>query len=187
MHFSKNVNQIFQSFQNSHNLYFKMWESASIFIVVISVISLTSHAQRMDPSKIDSYAFRLKPNEDLKEGIISFAKKQNLKAGAIVTCVGSLTQFHMRFANQEKGTKQIGHFEIVSMIGTFSDSTSHLHISVSDSTGQTTGGHLLEGNLIYTTAEIVVIDLKDIEFKREPDSTFGYKELFIKPRKKNKK
>lgn len=164
-----------------------MRESVSIFILVISVLSLTSHAQTMNASQIDSYAFRLKPNEDLKEGIISFAKKQNIKAGAIVTCVGSLKQFHLRFANQEKGTKQIGHFEIVSMTGTFSDSSSHLHISVSDSTGQTIGGHLLEGNLIYTTAEIVVIDLSDFEFTRETDSTFGYKELFINPRKANKK
>ena len=142
----------------------------------------------MKASKIDSYAFRLKPNEDLKTGIISFAKKENIKAGAIVTCVGSLTPFHLRFANQEKGSKQNGHFEIVSMTGTFSDSTSHLHISVSDSTGQTIGGHLLEGNLISTTVELVVINLKDFEFTRETDSTFGYKERSIKRIKKaNKK
>ena len=142
----------------------------------------------MKASKIDSYAFRLKPKEDLKTGIISFAKKENIKAGAIVTCVGSLTPFHLRFANQEKGSKQNGHFEIVSMTGTFSDSTSHLHISVSDSTGQTIGGHLLEGNLISTTVELVVINLKDFEFTRETDSTFGYKELSIKRIKKaNKK
>ena len=74
------------------------------------------------------------------------------------------------------------------MTGTFSDSTSHLHISVSDSTGQTIGGHLLEGNLISTTVELVVINLKDFEFTRETDSTFGYKERSIKRIKKaNKK
>lgn len=156
-------------------------------VVAITILSFSSFAQPMNASKTDSYAFRLKPNEDLKEGILAFAKKQNIKAGAIVTCVGSLTQYHLRFANQENGKKQNGHFEIVSMTGTFSDSTSHLHISVSDSTGLTIGGHLLDGNLVYTTAEIVVVDLTDVEFARETDATFGYKELFVKPKKKSGK
>ena len=156
---------------------------AGLILVLLTILATNSSAQ-MNLSKLDSYAFRLKPNEDLKEGVISFAKKQQIKAGAIVTCVGSLTQFHLRFANQEKGEKQKGHFEIVSMTGTFSDSTSHLHIAVSDSTGKTTGGHLLDSNLIYTTAEIVIVDLKDLEFARETDETFGYKELFVKPKKK---
>lgn len=155
--------------------------------MAISILPFSSPAQPMNASKIDSYAFRLKSNEDLKGGILSFAKKQHIKAGAIVTCVGSLTQFHLRFANQEKGTKKNGHFEIVSMTGTFSDSTSHLHISVSDSIGNTIGGHLLDGNLIYTTAEIVVVDLKDIEFTRKRDDTYGYQELFIQPKKKPEK
>ena len=164
-----------------------MTRIVAIILLVISVLSLTSDAQQMNASKTDSYAFRIKPNEDLKVGILAFAKNHNIKAGAIVTCVGSLTQFHLRFANQEKGKKQNGHFEIVSMTGTFSDSTTHLHLSVSDSTGQTVGGHLLDGNLIYTTAEIVIIDLKDYEFTRETDETFGYKELFIKTKKKSGK
>ena len=157
-----------------------------ILFVLLSILRFTSNAQ-MNVSQLDSYAFRLKPNEDLKSGVISFAKKNSIKAGAIVTCVGSLKQFNLRFANQETGTKLSGHFEIVSMTGTFSDSASHLHISVSDSTGHTIGGHLLEGNLIYTTAEVVVVDLKDIEFTRETDETFGYKELFIVPKKKSRK
>lgn len=150
-----------------------MMRITGLVITVISILSFHSHAQKMNTSPTDCYAFSLKPNEDLKRGILTFAKKQNIKAGAIVTCVGSLTQIHLRFANQEIGKKLNGHFEIVSMTGTFSDSTSHLHISVSDSIGQTIGGHLLEDNLVYTTTEIIVIDLTDIEFTRETDDTFG--------------
>ncbi len=160
---------------------------AIVSILFTCFLFSSLHAQNMNASQLNSYALRLKPNEDLKAGILSFARKQNIKAGAIVTCVGSLTQFHLRFANQEKGTRQVGHFEIVSMTGTFSDSSSHLHISVSDSTGRTIGGHLLDDNLIYTTAEIVLIDLKDIEFSREKDSTFGYLELLIKPKDTKRK
>ena len=156
-------------------------------IFTLTLLTATTHAQLMNASKSDTYAFRLKPNEDLKSGVLSFAKKHHIKAGAIVTCVGSLRQFHLRFANQEKGSVQNGHFEIVSMTGTFSDSTSHLHLSLSDSTGRTVGGHLLEDNLVYTTAEVVIIDLKDLEFSRDVDPTFGYQELLIKPKKKSGK
>ena len=37
----------------------------------------------------------------------------------------------------------------------------------------------MSGNIIYTTAEIVIGELKGLDFKRELDSTFGYKELRI--------
>jgi predicted DNA-binding protein with PD1-like motif len=64
---------------------------------------------------------------------------------------------------------------------------SHLHISISDSTGRTIGGHLKEGSIVYTTAEIVLGLLPDIVFERQVDPTYGYKELVIKKGKKNTK
>lgn len=131
------------------------------------------------------HVFRLKPHEDLKKSILQFAKDHRIKAGIVLTCVGSLEQFHLRFANQKDGTKRAGHFEIVSCTGTFADDGSaHLHISVSDSTGHTIGGHLLDDNLVYTTAEIAIAELPDLRFERVLDSTYGYHELLIKPEKK---
>jgi len=135
------------------------------------------------PSSARFFALRLKPQQDLKHELIAFAKEQNLKAACVVSCVGSLHQFHLRYANQEKGSMQKGHFEIVSLVGTFSENYSHLHLSVSDSTGKTTGGHLLGQNFIYTTAEIIIVELTEIEFRREVDSTYGYQELSIQKRK----
>jgi len=126
-----------------------------------------------------SYAFRLKPHEDLKRGIIAFAAEQKIKAGCIVTAVGSLEQVNLRFANQNSGSNISGHYEIVSLVGTFSETYSHLHLSVADSLGVTIGGHLLEGNRIYTTAEIVLTELTDLEFRREKDNTYGYEELSV--------
>jgi hypothetical protein len=49
-----------------------------------------------------------------------------------------------------------GKHEIVSLVGTLALDGDHLHIAVSDSTGRTIGGHLMEGSLVYTTAEIAV-------------------------------
>lgn len=126
------------------------------------------------------HAFRLRPHEDLKQSILDIAREKNVQAGIILTCVGSLEQVHLRYANQPEGVKQEGHFEIVSLVGTFSTSAAHLHLAVSDHTGKTTGGHLLDGNLIYTTAEIVIAELADLRFERGIDPTYGYLELVIK-------
>lgn len=43
----------------------------------------------------------------------------------------------------------------------------------------TTGGHLLDANLIYTTAEIAIAELPELVFDRVLDSTYGYQELQI--------
>jgi len=129
------------------------------------------------------YAFRLKPGEDLRNGIDAIVKEKNIHAGWINTCVGSLTDYHIRFANQQEGSSGSGHFEIVSLTGTVSVNGHHLHISISDSTGKTIGGHLLEGCKIYTTAEIVVGSSSNYEFKREKDGTTQWEELQVKENK----
>lgn len=136
-------------------------------------------------SRVKAFAFRLKPKDDLRKAIITFAEENEIRAGSMVTCVGSLEQFHIRFANQKKGEIKKGFFEIVSLTGTFSNSSSHLHLSISDQFGNTIGGHLLDDNYIYTTAEVVVIELPDLEFNRELDSSYGFKELLVENGKTN--
>ena len=126
-----------------------------------------------------TFAFRLKPGQDLKLSLDSFVQANQLEAAWIQTAVGSLTDYHIRFANQPNGSKETGHFEIVSLVGTLSVNGSHIHISVSDSTGKTIGGHLLEGNKIYTTAEIVIGSSNQFQFKREVDGTTPWKELQV--------
>ena len=126
-----------------------------------------------------SHAFRLKPGQDLKQSIDSFVKAKNIKAGWIATCVGSLTDYNIRFANQEKGYSDKGHFEIVSVVGTVSVNGSHIHLSISDSTGKTIGGHLLTGCKVYTTAEIVIGESKDLIFTREKDGSTPWEELQV--------
>jgi predicted DNA-binding protein with PD1-like motif len=132
-----------------------------------------------------AYAFRLKPKDDLKKSILAFAEENKIRAGSIGTCVGSLEQFHIRFANQRDSELKKGFFEIVSLTGTFSNTSCHLHISIADLTGITIGGHLLDNNVVYTTAEIIILELVDLEFKRELDSTYGYQELVVEKRKQD--
>ena len=129
-----------------------------------------------------AHALRLVPGEDLKRRLVAFATTHDFQAACLLTCVGSLTDVHLRFANQNQGTRLQGHFEIVSLVGTLGPNGAHLHLSVADETGHTLGGHLLDGNLIYTTAEIVVGELPTTRFLRQLDERTGYPELVVGPR-----
>ncbi|WP_332368154.1 PPC domain-containing DNA-binding protein [Spirosoma telluris] len=134
---------------------------------------------------MQTYSFRLRPGQDLKKELDAFVRQERIGAGALLTCVGSLTDVSLRLANQEEPSMWHGHFEIVSLVGTLSTNGSHVHLSVSDSTGQTLGGHLMEGCTVYTTAELVVGVMTDITYAREVDPAFGYRELVV--RKKRRK
>lgn len=130
-------------------------------------------------NNISSHAIRLKPGDDVREKIENYVIQNKINAGWLVTCAGSLTSYNIRFANQEKGTTDKGHFEIVSLTGTLSTNGSHMHISISDSTGNTIGGHLLEGCIVYTTAEIILQSTNSLNFKREKDGTTPWDELQV--------
>ncbi|PKQ61360.1 hypothetical protein BZG02_16305 [Labilibaculum filiforme] len=130
---------------------------------------------------MESYGLRLKPGMDLKQEMAQFVSTKQLQSASISTCVGSLRELTIRLANQQRLLHLKGHFEIVSLTGTFADNgaNNHIHISVSDSTGNTIGGHLVDGNIIYTTAEIVLLNNKDIHFTREIDPETTYYELKV--------
>lgn len=149
--------------------------------VIFAFVSCQNN-KAMESSSLKIHALRLKPGQDLKKELTDFVRKEKIEAAWIITCVGSLTQTNLRFANQPEGTRAQGHFEIVSLTGTLSINGSHLHISVSDSTGHTQGGHLLDDNLVYTTAEIVLGESNDLRFTREKDGTTEWEELQIKKR-----
>src|SRR5688572_27818902 len=112
------------------------------------------------PSNPNSQIFvvRLTPGSDLKASLMEFAVANNIRAGVVLTCVGSLVQYNLRFANQQGGTLRHGHFEILSLSGTLSVSSAHLHLCVADESGTCVGGHLLDNNIIYTTAEVAIMD-----------------------------
>jgi len=132
-----------------------------------------------------TYAFRLLPGTDLKLALEKLSNDYQLRAAWIMSCVGSLTQYHIRFANQGEGSLGEGHFEILSLAGTLGRGGSHLHICIGDRLGQTIGGHLLPGCIIYTTAEIIIATDTEIIFNRELDPATGWKELKIESANSN--
>jgi uncharacterized protein len=131
----------------------------------------------------ETYRFhplRLRPGTDLKGEIEAYVKREQIEAGWISTCVGSLTVLQVRYANLPAADTLQVHLEIVSLTGTVSVNGSHLHISVSDSTGKTIGGHLMDGSKVYTTAEIVIGESLRHRFTREEDGSTPWKELQIR-------
>lgn len=132
--------------------------------------------------RVRHIALRLSPGQDLLAELQRAVDAYELSAAGVVTCVGSLTQVELRYANQEQPTRLEGHFEIVSLVGTLEPGGAHLHLALSDGTGRTYGGHLLPGSSVYTTAEIVLVALDELRFVRKPDRQTTYHELVVEPR-----
>lgn len=134
------------------------------------------------------YSLRLKPGQDLRDELLSFANANNVRAGAIVTCVGALGNFQLRMAGATPDKQDIrtyeDHHEIVSLVGTINREACHLHISLSDIDGNVVGGHL-KSSIVEMTAEVVIVEDEEIMYTRELDAQTGFPELVVKPRPKS--
>lgn len=129
------------------------------------------------------HAFRLTLGQDIKKEITKYAMEHRIKAGVIISVVGCVSKAMIRMAGATPDHQQIntydGDFEVVSLVGTFSEKDCHLHICISDSEGKTIGGHMKGECLVKTTMEIVVGELTNIEFTRELDKKTGFEELKV--------
>lgn len=152
-----------------------------LLIAMLALAGCKNSSTMKDKTAV--YALRLKPGQDLQAVIVEAVATHHIEAGWIATAVGSLTHYNIRFANQPEGAAGEGHFEIVSLVGTLSINGNHLHLSISDSTGKTLGGHLLEGCKVYTTAEIVIHATDKYIFTREKDGTTPWEELQVREKK----
>ena len=128
---------------------------------------------------MQTHAFRLVPGEDLKKSIQTYVVKHSIAAGAMISIVGSLSKTRMRLAGAKSFYEKETKVEILSLSGTLSANGSHLHLCVADSEGNCIGGHLSDGCIINTTAEIVLAELSNVVFKREPDAQTGFDELVV--------
>ncbi len=126
-----------------------------------------------------AHAFRLASGADLRAELVARTQAMHIGAAAIVTCVGSLQVASLRLADESLPKPYVGPFEIVSLVGTLGQGLCHLHLSIADATGRVIGGHMREGCIVHTTAEIVLVSLADLIFDRQPDAGTGFNELAI--------
>jgi hypothetical protein len=129
-----------------------------------------------------SYIVRLKPGQELKTELARLALENDLQAASIVSAVGSLTEVSLRLANEPDATRYTGHFEVVSLSGYLAAHEFHVHMAVSDGDGRTFGGHVMEGNRVYTTLVVVIEEHLRYRYRREHDPESGYEELVIDER-----
>ena len=122
----------------------------------------------------------MNPGQDFSLELKAFVETHAIEAGANLTCVGSLSRAHLRFAQRKDGTLLEGPFEICGSVGTLSKNGNHVHLTLSDQDGNVCGGHLLTGNVIRTTAEVVIVEFTQRIFTRELDPLTSYRELVIR-------
>ena len=128
---------------------------------------------------ITPIATRLTRGQDLKLELEKLVTKHKVAAGSIASCVGCVSQINIRLANANHTKLIQAPFEIVSVMATLTPNHQHVHISVADENGDVIGGHLLEGTIIATTAELILHRYDTLTFSREHDDSTGYTELTI--------
>ena len=132
---------------------------------------------------VKELAVRLKRGTDLKKAIEDLCREKGIDTAIVLSGVGSLYEAKFRLAKAESFFEKKEDYEIVSLTGTVSRGKAHIHISMSDETGATIGGHLLYGCLIDTTCELVLGILEEYDSLREYDPETGYDEIrFIERR-----
>jgi predicted DNA-binding protein with PD1-like motif len=132
-----------------------------------------------------AHAFRLTPGADLRAELERLTRELSLRAGCVLTCVGSLSHARLRMPGAAGAAEAFRSFaepmEIVSLTGTLGPDGPHLHISLARADGSCLGGHMVLGCRVHTTAELVIGELPDAEFRRLPDAATGYSELAVLP------
>jgi predicted DNA-binding protein with PD1-like motif len=133
-----------------------------------------------------THAVRLTPGTDLKVALERLTGALAIRAGCIVTCVGSLSRAELRMPGAVGEPDAFRAFdepmEILSLAGTLSPDGLHVHISLAGRDGACIGGHLVSGCIVNTTAELVIGELTEVEFHRPFDPATGYDELSVQPR-----
>jgi hypothetical protein len=131
------------------------------------------------------HAVRLTPGTDLKEALGRLTEARTLRAGCILCCVGSLSRARLRMPGSAGEAENFRTFiepmEILSLTGTLGADGMHVHISLARGDGACVGGHLVTGCIVHTTAELVIGEAPDIEFRRTLDPATGYHELSVRP------
>lgn len=132
-------------------------------------------------------AMRLAPGCDIMKSIAQVANQHGIKSGAILSGAASLRKTVLRNPRSYPESFPItdkvrvftdidGPLELLSLSGNIStkddgEMVVHAHAAVSSGKpdGVAYGGHLVEGSIVYSTAEIILAEVEGCEFKRVMD------------------
>ena len=126
---------------------------------------------------------RLRRGDDLLRSIERIAKEEHLALGVVLSGVGCISRGRVRDASGVTLREIDQPCEIVSLNGTVSEQRCHIHIAISKEDLSTVGGHLVEGCIINTTCELVLLELDGWRCGVEQDSETGYDEIVFEREK----
>ena len=126
-----------------------------------------------------THVFRLRRGSDLLKALQEYARTRRIAAGTVVSGVGCVPRARVRDASGVTVRELNEPLEIVSLMGTLSAARTHLHIALAREDLTVLGGHLMEGCIVNTTAEVVLLELDGVRFGAEWDGETGYDELAI--------
>ena len=134
------------------------------------------------------YVLRLEEGADLLGEITRIAREEHIGSG-ILMAIGALGRASFGFyAGAKEGYKVVKldrHLELLSCVGNISlmgDSPLvHAHICVGDEEGRTYGGHLMDGCVVSPTAELHILRIVGLSFRRRFDSKTGLALLSAEP------
>lgn len=119
---------------------------------------------------------RFDPGEKILENINKIIKEKNIKAGIVISGVGSLSVCHIHgmntgnppcLLNRYKEYYEIkGTIELSSIQGVIANKEPHLHITVSKGREVLTG-HMEEGCTVFSLAEVVILKTNEINLIRK--------------------
>lgn len=157
--------------------------SCALALFALVVTSFISSCAGLDRARAQrTVVVRLKPGQEVKTELARIAREEGFEAATVTSAVGSLTDVALRLANKEETTRWQGHFEVVSLSGYIARDEFHLHMAVSDGEGRTFGGHVMEGNRVYTTLVVALEEHAAFRYRREFDPASGYDELVVERR-----
>ena len=127
-------------------------------------------------------ARRLERGDDLMLSIKQIAKENHLQAAVVLSGVGCVSEARLRDASGVNIQEVKEHLEIVSITGTVSEQRTHLHVSFAKEDLSVIGGHLVEGCIINTTCELILMELENLKYGVTFDEETGYKEIIFESR-----
>jgi len=118
---------------------------------------------------------RLDRDELLLESIQDTIKKHKIEDGAVLTAAGTLQvcTFHavanMKATPEDKMMTRQGPLEILSLNGIIAGGEPHLHMTLGNNQGETTGGHIEPGCKVLYRAEITIARFSGPKVARLPN------------------
>lgn len=143
------------------------------------------------------FVARMKSEKDLLRALNSLVDENKIKAGVFLSGVGLLREARLRnckslpkeypITDENRSYMKMTHpLEILSLSGNVSEVEGkawvHAHITLSyveEEEIRVVGGHLIEGCIIFGFAEVILMELTDIDMRKTFDKETKQIQLFV--------